>query len=787
MLRNFFKVTWRNIRRSKLFSFINIVGLAIGMASALLIFLWIENEISYDRFYPNVSRIYTLCNRDHFNGALWAWQTTPKVLAPTVRRSFPEVEEAVRQTDLTFLLRVGDKRLNVSGNAVDSGFFNMFSFPLLNGQPTTTLTTEHSIVLTEKLARKLFGDEDAMGKTIRVDSVDLMTVTGVMKDLPNNTTFDFEFLVPWSYLHKIGHDDNNWGNNSVTSMVMLRPGTSQAAFDEKIRRISIEHSGTDNITTEVFTQPLRDRWLYSRSDNGKFVAGRVTTVRLFAIIACFILLIACINFMNLSTARSEKRAKEVGIRKVAGAEKSLLIAQFLGESVFLALISGVIAVVLVEIFLGSFNTLVTKQLFINFLQPGFWIFFFGFVLFTGIIAGSYPAFFLSSFQPIQVLKGTFRPAKALITPRKFLVVLQFTFAIVLIICTLIVKDQINYAQNRDAGYSKDRLVFSELSGEIEKHYDLIRNELLSSGAAIAVTKSMSPITQRYSDSWGFKWDGSVSTDEKTDFVRMSSDADFCKTMGIKLLQGRDIDIRNFPGDSTAMLVNQTAVKVMRLKNPVGTTVEYDSLKWRVVGVVEDFIYESPFAKVQQLIVSGPKSWYNTMHYKLNPAKPVAEDLRLAETVFRKYNPEYPYEYHFADEAYAKKFRNEQRTATLAALFAGLTIFISCLGLFGLATYIAETRIKEIGVRKVLGASVLSITNLLSREVLGLVAISIVVASPIAWFFMHSWLQDFEYRISIGAGVFLFSGLSALVIAFATVSYQAIRAAVSNPVKSLRTE
>lgn len=571
--------------------------------------------------------------------------------------------------------------------------------------------------------------------------------------------------------------------------MLLKQGVSQFSFDAKIKNITINHTKNteDSSTTQVFTQKLADEWLYSKSENGYYVGGRIETVKLFGIIAGFILLIACINFMNLSTARSEKRAKEVGIRKVAGAQKRFLIMQFIGESVLLAFLAFIFAFIIVEISLPAFNDLVDKKLSVEFGNASYWLFALAFILFTGALAGSYPAFYLSSYKPVKVLKGTFKASNALIAPRKVLVVLQFTFAIALIICTIIVERQIKYAQSRDAGYVRDKLVYTPIQGDIDKHYDLIRNELIQSGAATAVTKSMSPITQRYSDGWGWKWNGSTEEDSKTDFVRMAADADFSKTLGTQIIQGRDIDIYKFPTDSTAMLLNEAAVKIMRLKNPVGTVVNGDGRDWHVVGVVKDFIYASPYEKVQQLAVLGPKSWFSTIHFKLNSTNSTDKDLQLAENIFKKYNPQYPFDYKFADEAYAKKFQEEQRTGTLAALFAGLTIFISCLGLFGLATYMTESRVKEIGVRKVLGASVLSITTLLSKDFLMLVIISLVVSSPIAWWAMHSWLNDYSYHIAIEWWVFVLAGVLSIAIALITVSYQSIKAAIANPVKNLRTE
>ena len=789
MLRNFFKIAFRNLLRNKGFSVINIAGLAIGMASAILILLWIQNELSYDRFHEKGDRIFTANNRDKFNGEVWAWNTTPKILGPTMKLEYPaDVEDIARANSTTFLLSIGDKHLNSEGIFTDSGFLTMFSLPLLQGNASKALNEISDIVITQKLAQKLFGTDNALGKIIKIDSSDNFTVTGVLKDLPNNTAFDFEYLLPWSYMKKINQDDEYWGNNSIKTYILLKPGVSQTAFDAKIKNITINHTKNgDKSGTQVFTQRFGDRWLYNKSENGKYISGRLEMVKLFAVIAAFILLIACINFMNLSTARSEKRAKEVGIRKVVGAQKSGLVAQFIGESILLASFAGILAIIIVQLCLSPFNQLVGKELFIGYGNPLFWLFFLGFIFFTGFIAGSYPAFYLSSYQPVKVLKGTFKASHALVTPRKALVVLQFTFAIALIICTIIVEHQIQYAQARDLGYKKDQLVYTYMQGDVEKHYAAIKDELLSSGAAIAVTKSMSPITQRYSDGWGFSWADMKPGDEKTDFVRMASDADFVKTMGVTLLQGRDIDIKNYPGDSTAMLLNETAVKMMRFKNPIGQVVKTDGRDWRIVGVLKDFIYESPYDKVQQLVVMGPASWFSTIHFKLNLARSTAASLKLAEHVFKKYNPSYPFDYKFADESYALKFQDEQRIGTLAALFAGLTIFISCLGLFGLATYMAENRIKEIGVRKVLGASVASITTLLSKDFLALVIISFVIATPIAWWAMNRWLSIYTYRINIEWWVFAGAGLLSVLITLITVSYQSIKAAIANPVKSLRTE
>ncbi|MGX5690074.1 ABC transporter permease [Arcticibacter tournemirensis] len=790
MIRNYFIAAWRNLLKNKAFSFINIAGLAIGMASAILIFLWIQNQLSHDRFHEKTDRIYVANNRDRNpEGELWAWQWTPKILGPTLKNTYPEVEDFARANDCSFYLTLGDKQLQSDGLFTDPGFLNIFSFPLKEGNIREALNSNNKIVLTKKLAKKFFGESNPLGKVIRIDSTDNMIVSGVLKDLPNNTLFRFEYILPWSYMKKLDWDDSNWGNNSVRTFILLKPGSSQQAFDNKIKNITINHTSNNNYkaTTEVFTQPLADSWLYSESVNGQYTRGRIESVRLFIVIAFFILLIACINFMNLSTARSEKRAKEVGIRKVAGAQRFTLIVQFICESILLAMISGGIAILLVQLSLPFFNQLVGIELFLDYPNFYFWLYFILFILFTGVLAGSYPAFFLSSFRPVKVLKGSFRTVQSAISPRKILVVLQFTFAITLIISTIIVKHQINYALSRNPGYSKDRLVFCSLQGDISKNYDLIRNELLSTGAAVSVTKTMSPITQRYSDGWGFEWPGSTEKDKKVDFIRMSADAGFTKTMNITLLQGRDIDIFSYPTDSNAVVLNEAAVKIMRLNDPVGQVIKEGDMRWHIIGVIKDFVFESPYASIKPLLLLGPKSWFNVIHYKLSPNRSTSESLKLAESVFKKYNPNYPFQYNFTDDSYALKFKEEQRTSTLATLFSALTIFISCLGLFGLATYMAENRIKEIGIRKVLGASVYSITSLLSVDFLKLVVLSFLIASPVAWFAMSSWLKNYEYRIQVEWWVFAAACLFAVTIAILTIGFQSVKAARANPVKNLRTE
>jgi putative ABC transport system permease protein len=791
MLKNFFKVTIRNLWRNKGFSTLNIVGLAIGMAAALLIGLWIQNEMSFDRFHTKKDRTYLMWSREMNNGNLDVWPRVSTMMAPELKKDYAEVEDAVRFRIVYFLMTEGEKHLNIEGAFADSGFLSMFSFPLLQGNAKTALTGNQGIVLTEKLAKNLFGNEDPMGRTVRIDSTDNFTVTGVLKDLPGNTSFTFQYLLPWAYVTRLGWDNQggNWNNTNAAAYVLLKPGASEIAFDGKVRAINKRHiSQGQGATRETFAQPIGRTHLYSRAENGQLTGGRIAMVRLFVIIGVFILLIACINFMNLSTARSERRAKEVGIRKVAGALRSSLITQFIGESILIAAIAFALALGIVQFSLKSFDQIIGADLHIDFSSPYFSLFALAFILFTGLLAGSYPAFFLSAARPVLVLKGAFKKVNALVTPRKVLVVLQFTFAIILIICTIIVERQIQYAKNRDTGYNKDQLVYMFSQGDIIPHYDLIKRDLLGSGAAIAVTKTFSPMVRAWGTVTGCSWPGSTDADKSVRFLQFEADADFVRTTGTKLLQGRDIDIKTYPTDSTALLLNEAAVKVMHLTDPVGKSVKNgQGVYCHVVGVVKDFILTSPYDPIQPMIIQGLSTGYPVVHLRLNPANTVAVNLAKAEKVFKLYNPQYPFEYFFVDEYYNNYFRAEQQEGTLGMLFAGLTIFISCLGLFGLATYMAESRTKEIGIRKVLGASVAGIATLLTKDFIKLVLVSVVIASPVAWLTMHSWLQGFNYRINISAWIFLVAGLLAVLIAIVTISYQAIRAAMSNPVKSLRME
>ena len=791
MLKNYFKTAWRSLVRGRSFSFINIAGLAVGMAGATLILLWIADEVGYDSFHAKKDRIYQLYSMTDIPGLKHATiGAVSQLLGPAVKQELPEVEEFSRVRDVDhFLFTVNAKSFTgIQGEFVDPGFLRIFSFPLAEGDPRNQLSDVYSIVITEKLALKLFGTRDALGKTIRIDSADHFTVSGVLRDIPSNSTISFEYLLPTAYMRKIGWNYDEWISNNIFTSVLLRPGTDVAAFNAKIRNFTRVKTGRSDIWVH-FAYPM-NRWhLYSEFDNGVPVGGRIDTVRIFGIIAGFILLIACINFMNLSTARSEQRAKEVGIRKVAGAGRGLLIGQFIAEAFLTACVSAAGALAIVVLALPSFGGLVGSPLSLPYGDVYFWLFAAGFVVLTSLLAGSYPAFYLSAFRPVSIFRKQFRRAQSALTPRKILVVLQFTFAIVLIVSTLIVRQQLQYAQDRDSGFSKNNLIYVDFVGDIRKNYALIRQELLGSGIATSVTKTMSPMTDGGGHTWTFRFPGEVPIDTTTTYTFYSEDGGLVRTAGMQLVAGRDIDVYRYPSDSLAVLLNETAVRTIGFKDPVGQPLSepYNNRTWHVVGIVKDYIDGSPYEKVPPVVIEGPAQLFRTMHIRFDPAHTTASSLEKAAQIFKRYNPAYPFDYKFVDQEYARKFENEQRTRTMAGLFAALAIFISCLGLFGLSAYVAESRVKEIGVRKVLGASVVGIARLLSLDFVKLVLVSLVIATPVAWYAMNRWLQDYSYRIHIEWGIFAVAGVAAVTIALVTVSWQAVRAALANPVESLRSE
>ncbi len=786
MLRNYFKIAFRNLKKNKGFTSINIVGLAIGMASAMLILLWVNFQFGFNKNFPKTDHLYIVGSQEATDKDTATWFSTPKPLAATVKEEISGIKNVSRLSRTRgFLFTVGDKKVPARiGVFVDSSFLNMFELPLYNGNRNTMLINPNSIVLTEKLADNLFGTTEALGKTIKLDSANILTVTGVIKETEPNFIFQgYEYYVPWTLMEKLGFSDEHWGNSSVDLYVEINDKKQLPQIQEQIKDITPRHS---DVKTKNFLTSFGDSYLYNKYENGKVTGGRIEMVKTFILIASLILLIACINFMNLSTAQSEKRAKEVGIRKVVGAQKRSLVFQFLSESLLLACISGLIAFILVILVLPSFNDLVGMKFRIPFHDFRFWMLLGGFVLFTGILAGIYPAFFLSSFNPVKVLKGRLYSIQQKINPRKILVVTQFSIALILIVSTVVIQKQIKHAQDRDFGFEKENLIYVPEVGEITKNVELIKHELLDQIVAQSITRFMSPLTERWSGWNGFTWEG-TDPNSIIDFNRQTGDDKVVETLGFTLIAGRDFDLTKFPTDSMSALINESGAKVMGFQDPIGKIFDDGGRKFQIIGVIKDFIQESPFEPVKPLVIEGASGWMNNIHIRFNPNLTTTDALQKAEAIFKKYNPDFPFDYKFVDEAYALKFKETQKTGKLAALFAGLTIIISCLGLFGLAAYMAESRTKEIGVRKVLGASVFSVTRLLSKEFILLIGIACMIAFPIAYWVMNKYLSTYSYRINVSWEIFVFTAVLALLITILTVSYQSIKAAMANPVNSLRDE
>lgn len=776
------KIAFRNLRRNGIYSAINIGGLSIGMAAAMLILLWTFYHWSYDRFHEKKKQLYCVwSHNDYYN----SFSSTPNALGPALLENYADISNMTRFDEVgSYLITREDQKVNMKTTLADPGFLTMFSFSLLQGDKHAALNEPYSIILTQNASKRLFGDENPIGENVVIQTryeamATEVTVTGVMADLPDNTCFRFDAMLPY-LLFKNGED---WNNNNTVTYIELQPSANIAEINLTVRDIIKQHGNNES---EIFLYPM-DKWhLYSKVKNREAAGGFIEKVRLFDFIALLILLIACINFMNLSTARSANRSREVGVRKVIGARRKVLVKQFLGESLLMAVIASIFAIVIVYLCLPLFNILMGEQLKLAFNNIGVWIAFLVFVLFTGILAGSYPAFYLSSFLPVKVLKGVFKDNHSYVTPRKLLIVVQFSCAVVLIISTMVIHRQIQYAQDRNAGYEKDQLVYVPLNDQMNKNYELIRRELLGTGTALSATRTISAMTDMRNSSGSVKWKGQ-NPDERVTFNRYRVDAGWVKTTGVTILQGRDIDLYTYNTDSTAMLLNETAVRVMGFDDPIGQIISESGREWHIVGVVKDFVIESPYEPVKPMIVCGPTGRFDGVHIKLNGANRMVDNLAQAKQIFKTYNPDYPFDYRFVDENYALKFANEQHTGVLVTWFAGLAIFISCLGLFGLSAYMVENRRKEIGIRKVLGASVAGITSLLSREFLTLVSISFIVAIPIAWYIMNHWLSGYSYRTDMPWWLFLSVAVLTAGIVLLTIGLQTIKAATTNPVKSLKTE
>ncbi|CCH51920.1 protein of unknown function DUF214 [Fibrisoma limi BUZ 3] len=785
MLRNYLKIAWRNIAKSKTFSFINVLGLALGMTCSLLILLWVQDERSINRFHANGPRLYQVLENQQWTGNdISTTPATPGPLAPALVAEVPEVEKAVKITwEEERLLSLGEKAYKEKGRFASTDLFQIFTFPLLHGNGKTAITGPTSIVISEKVALKFFGKTDVVGRIIRLDNKEDRQITGVMQDIPETSSLKFDFVLPLEPFEKENQWLTKWDNNGIRTFALLHANADVNRVNAKI--LDFVHKHEKNVTTiKMFLFPFEDGYLYSKFTNGKPDGGRIEYVRLFTIVAIFILIIACINFMNLATARSAKRAKEVGIRKVVGAERSFLIGQFIGEAILTAGMALIFAILLVQVLLPVFNKLTEKQISIDYSNPFYWLTLLGLALVTGIVSGSYPALFLSSLQPVRILKGTLRFKAGAVLFRQGLVVFQFALSLLLIIGTLIAGRQVDYIRTKNLGLDRENVVYMALEGDLPKRFDVFKQELLQAPGIQSVTSSGSDPLAIGNSTIGVEWKGKDPND-KTLFTQMPISYDFINTMKIKLLDGRDFS-KDFITDSTNYLVNEEAARRMGMKAPVGQDLKFWNKPGKIIGLMKNFHLNSLRVAIEPLILRLDTTYNSTVIIRTRPGE-TEKAIASMQTLSKKHNPAYPFAYEFADDSFEKQYKSETLIGKLANYFAILAIFIACLGLFGLAMFTAEQRTKEIGVRKVLGASIPSIVTLLSRDFLRLVLIAIVIATPVAWYSMSQWLQDFKYRIDIEWWMFVVAGLMAIAIALFTVSFQSIKAALMDPVKSLRAE
>jgi ABC-type antimicrobial peptide transport system permease subunit len=794
MFRNNFKLAWRNLVKSKGFSFINITGLAIGMAVALLIGLWVWDELSYNRSFDNYNRLGQLYQNRTFNGKPATYKIQPQPMAKELRDHYPDFKEVALASFIEdHVLAWNEKKISTQGIFAEPQFSKMFSLKMVEGIQNG-LEDPRSILLSESMAETLFGKEQAIGKIVKADNLGSLTVKGIYKDFPKNTDFArVQLIMPWEYLHSFNPFANKtkdtWGSNNHQCFVQLNDNANLAAVQKKIFGIinSKVSEGDKASKPEVLLLPM-NRWrLYGDFTNGKNTGGFITIVRLFALVGIFVLLLACINYMNLSTARSEKRAREVGVRKTIGSAKSQLIYQFLSESFLITLFSFILSLALVSLALPWFNSILAKDLGIAWSSPLFWTISLGFIVLTSLLAGSYPAFYLSSFRPIKVLKGHFRSGKLASIPRKALVVIQFTVSVTLIIGTIIVYRQIQFAKDRPLGYDTNGLVYVYVNTPelVNLDYTVLRNELLNTNVVENISKSTSTLTGEGNLTSGFSWDGLPANSDVL-FTVMSATQDYSKTVGLEFVRGRDF-LPDFKSDSASVLVNETAARAIGEKDIIGKVLTLNNIHLTVIGEVKDMVRSSPYSRPLPAIFTRERNFLGVINIKIKPTVGVAAALKQIGTVFAKVNPAVPFEYKFGDELVAQAFESEVLIGKLSTFFAFLAIFISCLGIFGLASFVAEQRTKEIGVRKVLGASVFNVWRLLSKDFIILVVISFIIAAPIAWYFMHDWLENYEYHTPISWWIYVATCGGTVLITLSTVSYQAIRSALANPVKSLRTE
>ena len=793
MFKNYFKIAWRNLIRNKVLSLINIGGLAVGMAVVMLISLWILDEVSFDKYHRNYHHIAQVIQNSTVNGEVKTSFHVPYALAAELRKSygsdFKSVVMSTRPRD--YILALSDKKLNEQGAFMEAGGPDLFTLNMLKGR-RDALKDPSSVLISASTAKAFFGNKNPMFGVLKLNNQGNLKVAGVYADLPENTTLaGMAFIGSWDRYaadYRLSERVQPWGPEIADLYVQLADHAdlgevSLKIRDEKLRRLKQIAAKTK---PTLFLQPMSKWHLYREFKDGKNIGGEIQYVWLFGIVGTFVLLLACINFMNLSTARSEKRAREVGIRKAIGSSRRQLIYQFYGESLLCVLLALLAAILLARLSLPAFNQLAGKQIVIPWNSLAFWLAGIGLSLGTAIITGSYPALYLSSFKPVKVLKGAFRVGRLASAPRKVLVVVQFTVSIVLIIGTIVVIRQIIFAKDRPIGYSQDRLVAIPVRTiELHQHFDAIKQALASNGTITEMAEADAPPNNVAGTTGGVGWPGQ-DPNLDVSFSQEDISYDYGKTIGWEFSVGRDFS-PSFLSDSAAVIINQAAADFMTMKKPTENYITFYGQKFRIIGVTKDIINRSPYEQVPPMVYFLAKWPGGCLLLKISPKMSAGKAISNIASLLKTENPEQPFEYHFVDQEYAKEFGNEERIGKLATAFAGLAIFISCLGLFGMASFMAEQRVKEIGIRKVLGASVFALWQLLSKDFAVLVFISIIIASPVAYYFMHNWLRNYQYHTDVAWWIFIVTAIGAILITLITVSFQSIKAALANPIKSLKTE
>ncbi|QNK64521.1 ABC transporter permease [Pedobacter sp. PAMC26386] len=783
------KIALRNLWKNKGYTLINVGGLAIGLASCMILLLYVAYEWSFDKQFTNSDKTYIVYNNAETSAKTFSWSWTPNVMANEVRAKIPGVAYASHSSyPEQQLLSYGEKIFKKKSIYTDPSFLKIFNYKFIKGNPNKVLNNVNSVVLTETMAKNLFGDEDPINKMVKLQNKEVLKVEAVIEDVPKNSSIQFDCLLPWSLFEKQQPwlKEPNWGNNMCLTVVQLQSNTLFDKANQEIRDV-YKRNEKGVVTNYALLHPLLKWHLYDTFENGKSVGGKIDQLRIFLILAFCILLIACVNFMNLSTARSEKRAKEVGVRKTIGSSRRALIGQFMLESVILSLIAMLVAFTLMELSLPYFNTLLNIKLFIQYHDWTLWLVLIGLTALTGLIAGSYPAFYLSSFEPVKVLKGFSTAGSSSLSVRKVLVVFQFVFAACLIIYTAVIYQQLNYIKDKPVGYNKIGLVEIPLQGNLagKEKLALLKERLLKTGAVTQVTYFSSSINQGGNNTFDMRWPGK-SAKEDVLFNNRDAGVDFAKTIGSDIVAGRDFSDR-FTADSASIVVNQAAIKVMGLKNPIGTTVTVFNKTYTIIGVIKDFVMESPYKNAIPMFITNQLAGVKCAIVRLNPAQNISTSVKQIDEVFTSLNPNFPVERQFVDNDFEQKFQSERLLGILSNWFGGFAIFISCLGLLGLALFMAEQRKKEISIRKVLGASTINILTLLNKDFMKLVAIANLIAFPLAYILITKWLSSFEFKVSITFLPFAIAiGLS-LIIAIITVSVQSVKVVKANPIDALKQE